>query len=84
MLSFLNSISLEMHLTTVTNGVLPVVQNKVFTFFLFHLFFLKVAHHIHEWKAEKLQTCFNKDTGCRNQSTLTMNCECLECLVHTF
>ena len=49
---------------------------KCSLFFLF--FFLKVVHHIHGWRVGKLQTCFSKDTGCRNQSTLTMTCECLE------
>ena len=39
--------------------------------------FLKVVHHIHGWMAGKLQTCFSKDTGCQNQSMLTMTCECL-------
>ena len=39
--------------------------------------FSKVVHHIHGLKARKLQTCFSKDAGCRNQSTLTMSCECL-------
>ena len=47
------------------------------------LFFAKVAHDIHGWRAGKLQTCFSKDTGCRNQSTLTMTCECLACFAHT-
>ena len=51
---------------------------KVFTFFLFFfLFALKVVHHIHGWRVGKLLTCFSKDTGCRDQSTLTMTCECL-------
>ena len=58
----------------------PIVYTqwyKVFTFFLFFFFFsLKVVHHIHGWRVGKLQTCFSKDTGCRNQSTLTMTCEC--------
>ena len=44
-----------------------------------HLLFFKVVHHIHGWKAGKLQAYFNKDTGCRNQSMLTMTCECLAC-----
>ena len=39
--------------------------------------FSKVVHHIHGLKAGKLQNCFSKDAGCRNQSTLTMSCECL-------
>ena len=46
-------------------------------FFFFFFFSLKVVHHIHGWRVGKLQTCFSKDTGCRNQSTLTMTCECL-------
>ena len=67
-------ICLVMHLCPVTNRVYQVVQRLSFS----SLFFLKVVHHIHEWRAAKLQTCFSKDTGCRNQSTLTMSCECLE------
>ena len=39
------------------------------------LSFFQVAHHIHEWKAGKLQTYFRKDTGCLNHSMWMMNCK---------
>ena len=65
-----------MQLCPMTSRVYHEVQSVHSPFFF--LFFLKVVHLILGWRAGKLQTCFSKDTGCRNQTTLTMTCECLE------
>ena len=78
---FVYIISLVMHLSLMTNRVYQVVQS---VHFLPCFLVLKVVHHIHGWMAGKLQTCFSKDTGCRNQSTLTMTCEWLACLCSYF
>ena len=36
--------------------------------------FFQVAHHIHEWMAEKLYTGYNKETECLNRDTSMTNC----------